>query len=59
MTKEIAVYAQEQLNKSGIQIVPGHHPDFKNKKEVDGWIRMMNFFAKESFDDAFKENEKC
>ena len=38
MTDDIRKYAEQMILKTGIRIVPGHHPDFESKHQVDEWI---------------------
>lgn len=54
MTDEIRQYAKEQLRKNDINIVPGHHPDFRDKAHVDRWIGMI----KAIFDTAWEDGEE-
>lgn len=42
MTKEVEEYFLEKYEKSKFTIIPGHHPDFKTKEEVDKWIKRMD-----------------
>lgn len=41
MKHELLEYFLNQCKKNDIRIVPGHHPDFKNKSEIDKWINIM------------------
>lgn len=42
MNSEVKKYFINQYRQAGFVIVPGHWPDFENKKQVDDWIDKMN-----------------
>ena len=37
--QEVREYFIKRYNECNFTIVPGHHPRFKTKKEVDEWIK--------------------
>lgn len=45
---DIKEYAKIQILKNGIKIVPGHHPNFKTKEDVDNWIKLIGYMINKS-----------
>ncbi len=41
----------EECKKQNIRVLPGHHPDFSTKEEVDEWIAFRNSL-RELFDET-------
>lgn len=39
---EVEDYFNEQYEKVGIKVVPGHWPEMKTKEDVDDWIKNLN-----------------
>lgn len=37
--KEVREYFYRKYEDANFRIVPGHHPNFKSKSEVDQWIK--------------------
>lgn len=38
MTDEVFKYFSKKYKEANFRVVPGHWPDFKDKKHVDKWI---------------------
>lgn len=54
---EVRKYFYEEYAKINIQVVPGHWPNFKTKKEVDKWIECMKKLEKEFLDENWEVEE--
>ena len=46
MTKDVEEYFFEQYSKASFEVVPGHWPDFENKRDVFNWIQGMEKILK-------------
>ena len=54
MTQEVKDYATRKILESGIRMVPGHYPGFRDKEHVDMWLKMSRY----AFDEYFGEEDK-
>lgn len=46
---DVKAYYNDQLEKSGLRMVPGHYPVLMTKEEVDEFIEMKTQVFKELF----------
>lgn len=49
MENELLEYFLNQCEKNDIRVVPGHHPKFKNKSEIDNWVNIMQIMFKDCY----------
>lgn len=41
MDASLVKYFNQKMKTASFGIVPGHHPDFKTKEEIDTWVEKM------------------
>ncbi len=41
MPDDVWDYFKEKYSNAGFRVVPGHHPNFQTKDEVDKWFKVM------------------
>ena len=52
---EVEAYFNEQYEKVGIKVVPGHWPEMKTKADVDKWIKNIKL-VDQMLDDSVEED---